>query len=244
MENPIYVGLSRQQSLQRQLEVVANNIANMDTAGFRGERMAFAEMVVRPDGAPRREAISFGTDRASYMDERQGGFVATGNPLDLAIQGDGWFSYQTPGGTLYGRDGRLSVDAQGRLVTVDGHPVLDDGGAPVQVPQDGGAISVSGDGVVSAGGAAVARLALSRFESAQRLERVSGGLFAAPEGVEALPAAGARVAQGMLERSNVQAVVEMARMIELHRAYDSTAKLVENAHDLQRDAVSRLGKQS
>ncbi len=241
MESPLYIGLSRQVALRRQLDVVANNIANMNTAGFRAERVMF-EAALAAGGRRPDDKVAFTIDRATYTDLRQGSLVVTGNDYDIAIDGDGWFEVQTPDGARYTRDGRLHRDADGQLVNAGGLPVLDDNGQPIVVPADRGRLSVSGDGVVSADGEMVARLRVVRFDQPQGLRQTGGLLFAADPGIEPLPAPDARIAQGSVEQSNVSGVMEMARMIELHRDYQSVTRMMEDGQDLLRSAINRLGK--
>ncbi|PWC42572.1 flagellar basal-body rod protein FlgF [Azospirillum sp. TSO22-1] len=239
MDNSLYVGLSRQVALRRQLEVVANNIANMNTAGFRGERMLF-EAAMEPGGTRPNDRIAFTIDRATYTDMRQGGFKETGNPYDVAIDGDGWLQVQTPDGVRYTRDGRMRRDNEGQLVNVNGHPVVDDNGQPISIPSDRSHVSVSTDGVVSADNEMIGRLRPVRFDNPQALRQVGDVLFAAD--APARPAPQARLVQGKVEQSNVQGIAEMTRMMELSRDYQSVTRMVDEGQDLLRSAINRLAK--
>lgn len=239
MENPLYIGLSRQVALRRQLDVVANNIANMNTVGFRADRMLF-EAALEKAGRTRTEQVAFTIDRATYTDTRQGGFAETGRALDVAIQGDGWLGLETPDGVRYTRDGRLNRADDGRLVNVNGYAVLDDGGLPVQVPPDTGSIDVAPDGTVTVDGDPLARIGVVRFDDQQAMARGADGLYATDE--PAQPAPDARLAQGRIENANVQPIVEMSRMMELSRDYQAVSRMVKEGHDLLQSAISRLGK--
>lgn len=239
MENPLYVGLSRQVALKRQLDVIANNIANMNTAGFRAERMLFEEAIAKTGRRP-SEQVAFTIDRATYTDLRPGAFAPTGNPFDVAIDGDGWLTLQGPDGPLYTRDGRLRRDDQGQLVGVDGHPVLDTNGQPILLPEDRATIDITPDGVVSADREVIAEIGIVRFDRTQAMERVAGQYFTTDEAPQ--PADEARLVQGKVEESNVQGIVEMTRMMDLSRDYQSVTKLIDEGQDLLRSAVNRLGK--
>lgn len=240
MENPLYIGLSRQVALRRQLDVVANNIANMNTVGFRAARMLF-DTAMEQAGQKRNDRIALTIDKATYTDTRQGAFVPTGNALDVAISGEGWLAVATPDGVRYTRDGRLQRGEAGELVTLGGHPVLDDGGQPLVIPDDRTAIAIAPDGTVTADGEMVARLGLSGFAEPQAMRRGADGLYE-PGGQDPQPAPEARLAQGNIESSNVRAVVEMTRMMDLTRDYQAVTRMVEEGHELLRGAIGRLGR--
>lgn len=239
MENPLYVGLSRQVVLRRQLEVVANNIANMNTAGFRAERMMFEEAVAKAGRRPMQD-VSFTIDRATYTDYRAGSFDQTDNPLDVAVDGDGWLTLAGPDGPLYTRDGRLRRDDQGQLVGVDGYPVLGADGQPILLPEDTVNLMIAPDGVISADRQVIARIGLVRFDQPQAMQRAEGQMFTAE--APPLPAEDARVVQGKVEASNVHGIIEMSRMMDLARDYQSVTKMIDEGQDLLRNAVNRLGK--
>jgi flagellar basal-body rod protein FlgF len=239
MENPLYIGLSRQVALRRHLEVVANNIANMNTVGFRADRMLF-EAAMERVGGRRSEQAAFTIDRATYTDMRPGSLRETGRALDLAIEGDGWIAVGTDEGVRYTRDARLNRAEDGRLVTLGGHAVLDDGGQPIQVPPDAETIVIGPDGTVTVDGDPLGRIGLVRFEDQQGMRRGAQGLHATDEPPQ--PADGARLAQGKVEAANVQPIVEITRMMELSRDYQAVSRMVEEGHELLRSAIGRLGK--
>jgi flagellar basal-body rod protein FlgF len=239
MESPIYIGLSRQVALRRQLDVVANNIANMNTSGFRAERMLF-EAALEPGGKRPTDRIAYTIDRSTYTDFRQGGFKETGNPYDVAIDGDGWLSVQTPDGVRYTRDGRLSRAGDGQLVTVNGHPVLDDNLQPILIPDERSVLAIASDGVVSADDELLARLRLVRFDQPQTLRQTGDLLFTTDSAPQ--PALDSRLVQGRIEQSNVQGIVEMTRMMDLSRDYQSVSRMVEEGQNLLQSAINRLGK--
>lgn len=235
MSNGLAIALSNQLATRRQLEVIANNLANAATSAFKGERMMFVEHLARPSHA---ERLSFVYDRATALDLRPGSLSATGNPLDLAIKGDGWFVIDTPEGFRYSRDGHFRLDATGMLVTRDGHAVLTEDGDPIVFTPDDGDIRVQGDGAVSAGGQPRGRLALVAFDNGQELEKAAGNLYRSA--AVPLPAADAAIVQGMIEGSNVQPVVEVTRMIDVLRSYQQTHNLINAEHERQRLAIRKL----
>jgi flagellar basal-body rod protein FlgF len=239
MENSIYIGLARQMAMQRQMDVIANNLANMNTTAYQGERVMFEEYLMR---AGRREQLSSVQDYGLARDLRAGEFQATGNSFDVAISGRGFFVVDTPQGPRYTRNGHFSVDAQGRLVTAAGHPVLGQGGRPIQLGDERGAPpTIASDGTVStSGGATVGRIDLVAFDNEQALRKTGNGQFVAKDAPK--PAADARLRQGMLESANVQPIVEMSAMIELSRAYQTNQRLIEQEHDRQRKAIERLAR--
>ncbi|MGC9370101.1 MAG: flagellar basal-body rod protein FlgF [Paracoccaceae bacterium] len=248
MDNSIYVSLSLATAMRRELDVTANNIANANTAGFKGERVVFDSYLHRETGLDAADDTSFVVDRGSYLDARQGALTHTGNQLDVALQGEGWLSYQTPEGqTAYGRDGRFSLDVQGNLVTLSGARVLDVGGAPIAIPPDlGSEVTISRDGSISAAGRGViAQIGVFNLSDLQSYERIGNGLFVPPQGRPGEPPTpdlNTEVVQGAIESSNVQPVVEMTRMMSIQRAYERAVKLMSGEDDLRRDVLRRLGQ--
>lgn len=248
MDNSVYVSLSLATAMRRELDVTANNIANANTAGFKGERVVFDSYLHRESGLEDADGTNFVVDRGSYLDTRQGAVTHTGNQLDVALQGGGWFSYQTPEGqTAYGRDGQFSLDVQGNVVTLSGARVLDVGGAPIAIPPDlGGDVTISRDGSITAEGRGViAQLGVFELPDQQSYERIGNGLFVPPQDRPTQPPAAdlnTEVVQGAIETSNVQPVVEMTRMMSIQRAYERAVKLMNGEDDLRRDVLRRLGK--
>ncbi|EPX78034.1 flagellar basal-body rod protein FlgF [Salipiger mucosus DSM 16094] len=232
-------------ALRRKLAVAANNMANANSAGFKSEHARFEEYL-HGQGTG-RDKVSFVIDKASYMDTRQGGLTQTSNPLDIALQGEGWLGYEGEGGqTVFGRDGRMSINAQGDLVTVDGSPVLSAGGAPIGIPMDAGTISISSDGVISdQGGNQIATIGVFSVDDIQGYDRLGNGKFAAPEELGQPPLVAepnTRVAQGFVEQSNVEPITEMTKLMEVQRAYQRSSKLAENVDDLRKRTIQTLGR--
>jgi flagellar basal-body rod protein FlgF len=252
MENPYLVGLSRQMALERQMATIANNIANVNTTGFKADKPLFEEflmpMASANDFQGRDRAISFVQDRATWHDFGQGPVEQTGNPLDVALDGDAFLVVQTPAGDRYTRNGSLKLNAQGQLVTSDGYQVMGESGPISFQPQDE-AITIARDGSVTVreGNNAQAdssrgKIRIVAFDSATKLQKQGSSLFSAPDGVIAQPSRTAGLRQGMIEKSNVSAVIEMGRMIEVMRTYQSVATMLQQQGDLRRSAIERLAE--
>jgi flagellar basal-body rod protein FlgF/flagellar basal-body rod protein FlgG len=245
MENALLIGLSRQAALRRELDVVANNIANLNTNGFKSDGVVFEEFLMPAArdshfiGADRR--VSFVADRATWHDMRGGGVQQTGNPLDVAIDGNGFLAVETPGGERYTRNGALQINAAGELVTAEGQRVLGDGGPIVFQPQDRD-VSIGRDGIVTVADGPRGRLRVVEFAQPGLLQKDGSSNFSAPAGVQPQPAAAPKVLQGAVEKSNVRAVVEMTRMIEASRSYTTISQMLQNQGDMRRTAIERLAE--
>lgn len=241
MENASYIGLSRLSTMRRNLDVIANNLANMNSNAYKGERVMFEEYLDRGD---RRNPVSFVTDTAVLRDVRVGKLEQTGNPLDLAINGSGYFTIDTPQGRRFTRDGHFRLDDDRRLVTSGGHPVLDNRGREIKFPEgqaDRAAISV--DGTVTVGQEQVGKIDLVSFANEQTLRKTSQGLYATDQEPQAAPQT-STIAQNALEASNVEPIIEMTNMIELLRQYQNTQNLMDQEHDRLRRTIERLGRSS
>lgn len=240
MDNAGYVTLSAQVSLQRQLDIVANNVANLNTVGFKADRAIFSEAVARAGTTTASDGPSFVVDKHSWTDFTAGSLRQTGSDLDVAISGEGFLSVETPEGAAYTRDGRLAISADGTLVNAAGFPVLDADGSRIALRPGTGSLAIARDGTISADGAALARLGVFAGPGAQAFEKLGGGLFKAPDELELLE--NPSVAQGMLEDSNVSGVMEMTELVNITRAYGHANSLAESVDRLQRDAVGRIGR--
>jgi len=254
MENNFLIGLSRQIALQRELDVIANNIANVNTVGYKADGNVFEEFIgpvarsdefARPDRRP-----SFVIDRATWHDLSTGAVQQTGNPLDVTIDGKAFLAVQTPQGERYTRNGSLQINTRGELVTGEGHLVLGDNG-PITFQPGDREISINREGTVSVReGANPAnaiesqrgKLRLVGFAQPERLRKDGATTFAAPAGLAPQPEPTASVIQGAIEKSNVRAVVEMTRMIEVTRTYTNVASLMQQQGDLRRTAIERLAE--
>lgn len=243
MDNALFVGLSRQLTLRRELDIVANNIANADTVGFKVENLMVETEPMRPATTlPGPKPVKFVIDRSVGRDFGQGSLRTTGATFDLAIEGDGFFKIQTPDGERYTRDGRFTMDALGRITTQAGQPVLDDGGGEIVVDLERGKVTIGADGTISQGEERVGKVGVVRFQELSVLEKTGDNLYLNSSNAAPLAAPEAKVRQGMLEGSNVNPVVELTRMMEVTRAYESMAKMMDANAELSRRSVERMGK--
>jgi len=238
MDNAIYATLSRQSGLMARMQLVANNIANASTTGFRAEGMLFSEFI-RTLG-PGEPSLSMAAARVRVTDLAPGAAAMTGGSLDLAIEGEGFFLVAAPEGERLTRAGAFATDEAGNLVTMQGWPVLDAGGAPLFVPPGAGAVTVAADGTISAGGRPLGQIGLVLPADPLALVRLDGVSFRSDGGLE--PAPGARVLQGFLEGSNVDPVLEVARMIEVQRAYEMGQSFLEREDERIRNVIQTLGR--
>ncbi|MEM9575684.1 MAG: flagellar hook-basal body complex protein [Pseudomonadota bacterium] len=237
MENAGYTTITRQSGLMREMRVVANNIANAATSGFRQEGVVFSEYVKSVDHA---SGLSMGQADARKTSFAQGALTQTGGQFDFAIEGDGFFLVQTPQGERLTRAGSFTPNAAGDLVTPDGFLVLDPGGAPVFIPPGAADIAVSADGTISSEGNPVGQMGVVQPLNPQQLVREDGVMFRADDGYE--PAEDARILQRFIENSNVNPVLQLTRMIEVQRAYELGASFLEAEDERVRQAMRALSQ--
>ncbi|MEQ8369537.1 MAG: flagellar basal-body rod protein FlgF [Alphaproteobacteria bacterium] len=244
MKNPSYVALSRLTVINQALQVVANNVANMNTTAFRADRMLFAEHLARPQApvGATRDRISFVEHRATVLDLTPGAITSTGNPLDLAIEGEGWLVVETDAGERYTRDGRLKLDDTGQLVTSNGNPILGQGGQPIVFAQDDGHIEIAADGTISTENGQIGQLQLVAFDSPYALEKAAGGLFSSR--TPPIAAEEATIRQGAQEDANVQPISQITELVSLQRAFVSTSRMIDQENDRQLRAIRSLVRQA
>lgn len=248
MDNTMYVSLSRQMVLQRELDIVANNIANADTDGFKVESLTSIDDPVTPNKPlGSHQPIQYTLDGSVARDFTQGVLQQTGGPLDVAIQGKGFFQVSTADGTRYTRDGRFTTDAQGQLTTQKGDPVLDASGSPITLNAANGPVTIGRDGTLTqkapgqAQSQVVGRIGVVQFDNRADLSKSGDGLYANTTNQTAQPANDSVVQQGMLEASNVQPVVQITDLIRIQRAYEAVSQMISNTSDLSKSAIQRLG---
>ncbi len=235
MENAALVALSRQMVLRRQMDVIANNIANVNTTGFKADRMLFAT-ALQDVGHGRKAA--FVRDIAVVHDYSEGPIKTTGNPFDIAIRGDGFFQVETPDGIRYTRGGHFALDADGVLVTSQGYPVLGDDDIPILTFPGDTEFTIKADGTVSSETGEIGRLSVVRFDNVYKLRKEAAGLFETnqvPRKVD-----DASVVQGSVESSNVKPIIEVTLMISVLRSYQAAQKLGDDHNRLMRQAISTL----
>lgn len=238
MDNAVYTTLNRQSGLMSEMRVIANNMANISTSGFRREGVLFAEHVAAL--APGEPSLSMASAEGRLVSDAQGALSETGGTYDLAIEGPGYFLVETPDGNRLTRAGSFTPSAEGELVTPDGMRLLDAGGGPIPVPPDAGGVAIGHDGTMSAGGTAFAQIGLWMPSDPADLVAQGGTRFAAEGGVEPLPEG--RIFQGFLEESNVSAVSEIARMIEVQRAYELGQGFLDSEDRRIRSVVEAMGR--
>jgi flagellar basal-body rod protein FlgF len=239
MDNTTYIALSRQMALQNQLEVVANNLANVNTTGFKGADSLFAQYVFKLDQNERafKDKTAFVQDFGLVRNLSQGAFNFTGNTFDLAIQGEGYFVVLGRGGAEnYTRAGALNKNSEGFLTTMEGRLVLSTGGAPISIPPDARDIVVQGDGTIAErNGRTFGQLRVVRFENERELKQVDGTAFRSA-GERPIDLQRPKIAQGVLESSNVTPVTEITRLIALNRAYQETSRMISQEDDRKKKA--------
>lgn len=235
MEAAGYATLSRQSGLMSEIRVVANNIANAATTGYRQQGVVFSEFIV---DLPNQPSLSLSRAQVRDTSQEQGVLTQTGGSFDLAIEGDGYFMVETAAGNRLTRAGNFSPNAEGDLVTMRGDRVLDAGGAPIFIPPDIQGLNVASDGTISADGRPLGQVGLYAPEAAGALTREGGVLFGfdGPVG----PATDARVLQGFLEGSNVNAIDQMARLVEIQRAYELGQSFLDSEDNRIREAVKAM----
>lgn len=241
MENAQLIGLSRQIALQRQMDVVANNMANMNTAGYKNMDILFEEYVMpvarHKDFEMMDQPLSYTQDWATIHDFASGSITQTGNPLDVAIQGDGFFVIDTPGGERYTRNGSFQLNELGQLVTSEGYNVLADGGFVTFGPEETG-IAITEDGRVTSSAGDKGILRVAEFDDPQSLRREGDTMFSGENPIFDNPS---RLVHMAIERSNVSGVSEMTEMIRVTKAYESIASLQQRQDELRRSAIQKLG---
>lgn len=236
---------SYQDSLARAMDITANNVANVNTSGYKRENIAFETYLSRPAPA---QTFHFAVENGTYRDAAQGPVITTGNPLDVAVQGEGYIAIQTTAGIRYTRAGAFQLSEEGDLITANGDKVLGDGDQAITLPADAREIVIGADGIItvqsgsSTTATQVGKLSVVKFQNEQALIPTGSNLYATNEVPE--PSVNSRLIQGAVEQSNVQSVTEMTRMIEVSRTYQQVARLLELENERQTKAIQRLGRAS
>jgi flagellar basal-body rod protein FlgF len=237
MSTDLAISLSAQLALQRRLETIAHNVANLNTAGFRATGVKFETLLARAE----TESVGFATAGEDYISRKAGAATQTGNPLDVAISGEAWFAIETPGGIAYTRDGRFHLNDAGDLVSVKGYPVLDAGGGAITIDPTAGPVEIGEDGSISQAGIRIGGIGLFLIpEDAALTRHDNAAVFSS------LPAAPAEdltvnsVRQGYVEGANVDPVLEISRLIEVSRSFDYAVALADNTDQLDREAIRTL----
>lgn len=241
MQSSLYVSLSAQLSLQRRLDTIASNVANTSTAGFRAEEVKFETLLSRTPAEP----VAFASTGDTYLSRRSGEFVKTDNSLDIAVRGNAWLAISTPAGQVYTRDGRMKMTETGELQTLNGHPVLDVGGAPIQLDPAAGPLNIARDGMITQSNRQVGAIGLFSIDDKAKLTRFeNSGVIPDQPAAPALDFTKVGLTQGFVERSNVNPVMEMTRLIGVSRAFDAITAAISESENSLRDAMKTLGSNS
>ena len=241
MQPSLYVGVSAQVALLKRIEAIANNVANASTAGFRAEEVKFESLLSQTLPDP----TVFVSPGITYLSRQSGELMKTDNPFDLAVNGDAWFAIQTPAGPVYTRDGRMRMLDTGELQTLEGYPVLDVGGAQILLDPNGGEPRIARDGTVTQNGRQIGALGLFTIpENAKLARAVNSGVVPDLPAVPALDFSKAGVAQGYVERANVNPVMEISKLIMLQRAFDAIVASMSDSETSMQDAIKTLGETS
>jgi flagellar basal-body rod protein FlgF len=238
MKNGLYVALSAQVALERRLDTIAHNVANMNTPGFRADGVSFAAQLARA-GDNRLAYVSPG---AGFISLKAGPLIPTGNPLDTAVQGDGWFAVNSGGRTIYTRDGRMQIDETGGLRSLTGATVLDVGGAPIQLDPGAGPPTIAKDGMITQGGKQLGAIGLFALDPDAKLTRAGNSGFTSDKAAQpVLDFDQNSVVQGAIEGANVDPIEEMTKLIAVTRTFDGVANEVTQTETTMQDAIKTLG---
>ena len=238
MQSGLYVALSSQIALEKRLNTIADNVANASTVGFRATGVKFDDVVSGLDD----KALSFVTSGDTYISNTNGPLRETGNPFDFAVKGDAWFGIETPGGAVMTRDGRFTLTENGELVTIEGYPVLDAGGAPIQLDPRNGPPRAGADGSLRQGDNLVGALGLYNFDPGPNFIRFgNSGLVPAGEPEPVVDRLDAGVVQGFLEESNVNPMLEITKLIMVQRAFENGAAMIRATESTYDEAIKTLG---
>ena len=238
MENTLFIAMSKQLAIRREMDVIANNLANTSSPGFKNEQMMFVEYL-KETGT--KGEVSLVQDIALARDLSEGVFKRTNNVLDVAIHGKGWFVVDSPQGERYTRSGHFRLNQEGELVTTQGQRLMTTDGEPIVFTPGDNDIVIKGDGQVTANGEERGKLRVVTFENERLLDKVSGNLFRSD--VQPSEKSEAEIVQGVIEQSNVQPVIEITRMMKAMQSYQGTQKLVDREHDRIRQAIDKLTRE-
>jgi flagellar basal-body rod protein FlgF len=238
MQSGLYVTLSAQVALDRRLTTIATNVANQGTPGYRAEEIEFKTLVSKTGDTP----VAFVSQSNSFISRSAGVPIKTDNPLDVAVQGEGWMALQSPDGTVYTRDGRMHMLEGGALVSVDGYPVLDAGNAAIMLSPDGGAPSIAQDGMITQNGHQIGAIGIFALDDGAKLNRyANSGVMSDTPTTPELDFTNNGIAQGFVEGANINPVLEMAKLITISRTFESIASATEATETSLKDAIKTLG---
>lgn len=238
METSTYVALSGQNAREREMDVLANNIANLSTPGFKGEQMMFKEYLTKPVGG--EDPTSYVQIAGNARDMSQGPLTHTGNPLDIALKGPGFMTLNTPAGAAYTRSGHFQLDSEGELVTLSGFVVQGDTGSPIVIPTGAGQVTIDPDGTVATREGTIGKIGVVNFDDPQALAQDPDGLFTTVQTPNAITTT--QVEQGTIEDSNVQPILEMTKLMKVSHDVGLAKNFTDGEHNRLKSAIDRLGK--
>jgi flagellar basal-body rod protein FlgF len=243
MDNTTTIALSRLTAQSRTMGVLADNIANMNTPGYKAERMLFADWLSPqqdtslPSG---QRTLDFTQDLATYREQQAGPLTHTGNPLDIAIGSAGFFTVGTARGPRLTRAGHFSLNAQRQIVDMQGEALLDTQGKPLTLGPQDSHISIAGDGTLSSDSGQIGRIGIVAPGDANRMQAEGGELYAAGSPTNSVAAP--KLVQGAVEGSNVQPVLEVTRMMTLEREFQFVTQFVQAEADRQQNAIDKIAQ--
>lgn len=238
MQSGLYVALSSQVALEKRLTTIADNVANVGTVGFRATGVKFEDIV----SGLSDKSVAFVSPGETYLSGENGGMRQTGNAFDFAVRGDAWFGIETPQGMVVTRDGRFTMLDTGQLVTLEGHPVLDAGGAPIQLDPQGGSPLAGADGTLRQNGQLVAAIGLFEYSpGANPMRFGNSGILPATPPQPAVDRMDIGISQGFVENSNVNPVLEITRLIQVQRAFENISALIRDSESALGNAIAELG---
>jgi flagellar basal-body rod protein FlgF len=241
MDSAMYVALSAQVALERRLDTIAHNVANLGTVGYRADEVKFDTMLQKAG----EDSLSFVSSGDTYISRRAGALTRTDNDLDVAVQGEGWFAIQTPQGVAYTRDGRMRMLETGELTTLNGYAILDVGRAPITLDPTAGAPNIARDGMITQNGQQLGAIGLFGIDPSAQLDRFeNSGVLPAGPVAEILDFSTNGVVQGFVEQSNVNPVMEIARLISVTRAFEAASSAVATTDSTAQAAIRTLGENS
>jgi flagellar basal-body rod protein FlgF len=239
MQSALYVSLSAQVSLERRLETIANNMANMKTAGFRADAVKFETALSRAAS----QSVAFATSGQNFISRKAGAATQTGNGLDVAVVGNAWLGFAGPSGTVYTRDGRMQISSNGELQTVNGFPVLDAGGTPIITDPGAGPLTITRNGTITQGTNQVGVLGLFDIPADAKLGRfANSGVIPDRAATAVLDFVNTGFEQGYAENSNVDPLSELTQMMTASRAFQSVSSLIESSESSMQNAIRSLGE--
>jgi flagellar basal-body rod protein FlgF len=238
MQSGLYVSLSGQMALDRRMSTIAMNVANMNTPGYRADQVSFGTILSKAGG----QSVAYASTQDTFISRKSGALTRTDNPLDVAVQGDAWLAIRTPQGVVYTRDGRMRMTENGSLQTLNGYPVLDAGNAAILLEPDAGAPTISKDGMITQQGRQIGAIGLFQIDPTAKLSRRdNSGVSPDKPATPVLDFNQNGIAQGFVEGSNINPVLEMARLVEVSRAYDGASTVMDKSETSLQDALKILG---